>query len=159
MLRDHGRKEKDTHELLGYNLRFNEIQAAIGLVQLSRLSKFNDQRRTLAKRYTELLSDSPVIAPKEMEWARHVYHMYVIRAKKRDQLQKWLKDKGISTGIHYPTPVHLQPGIKAHVPIAKDLENTERLVKEILSLPMHPQLKEEEQSRVSQNIKEFMKAN
>ena len=158
MLRDHGRKEKYIHELLGYNLRFNEIQAAIGLVQLNRLPNFIMQRRSLAKKYNQLLREMPLATPKEMEWAHHVYHLYVIRTKKRDQLREWLKEKSISTGIHYPVPVHQQPGIKKYVPHARDLENTEKLVKEILSLPMHPQLNEEEQSEVVRCIKKFLGA-
>ena len=158
MLRNHGRREKYLHEILGYNLRFNEIQAAIGLIYLSRLSRFNEQRRSLAKKYTRLLSEIPITTPKEMQWAHHVYHMYVIRAENRDQLREWLKSKAINTGIHYPVPVHLQPGIRSHIPLARDLENTEQLVKEILSLPMYPQLTEEELLKVVHYIKEFVGA-
>ena len=138
MLRDHGRKEKYIHEMVGLNLRMSEISAVIGRQQLLHLSAWNEKRRHVAKLYNQLLSGVDKIAtPVEKDWARHVYYMYVIRTKQRDKLAEYLKDNGISTGIHYPVPVHQQPIIEAY---SNSLPVTEKVVDEILSLPMHPQL-------------------
>ena len=138
MLRDHGRKEKHIHEIVGLNLRMGEISAAIGRQQLQHLSVWNEKRRHIAKLYNQLLSEIDKIAtPVEKDWARHVYYMYVIRTKQREKLAEYLRDKSISTGIHYPVPVHQQPIMKAY---SKRLPVTEKVVDKILSLPMHPQL-------------------
>lgn len=138
MLRDHGRKEKYIHEMVGLNLRMSEISAAIGRQQLRHLSVWNEKRRHVAKLYNQLLSGiDKIVTPVEKEWARHVYYMYVIRTKQRDKLAEYLRDNGISTGIHYPVPVHQQPIMKAY---SNSLPVTEKIVDEILSLPMYPQL-------------------
>lgn len=138
MLRDHGRKEKYIHEMVGLNLRMSEISAAIGWQQLQHLSVWNEKRRHVAKLYNQLLSEVDKIAtPVEKDWARPAYYMYVIRTKQRDKLAEYLKDNGISTGIHYPVPVHQQPIMEAY---SNSLPVTEKVVDEILSLPMHPQL-------------------
>src|SRR5438309_6941897 len=110
MLRNHGRKSKYIHELVGYNFRFNEIQAAIGRVELGNIDKLNEHRRRVASRYTERLA-GVVHTPPEKEWAYAVYHMYVIRTDRRDVLAAYLQNKGIGTGIHYPVANHQQPAI------------------------------------------------
>ena len=155
MLRDHGRKEKYVHELLGFNLRFNEIQAAIGLRQLEKLPWFNEKRREHAKIYSELLKGSPLVIPIERDWAYHVYHLYVVRTEKRDPLAKWLNERGIQTGIHYPIPVHLQPAVKNIIPPPPDLGLTEKCANQVLSLPMHPQQTMDELKYVAQALKDF----
>lgn len=155
MLRDHGRKEKYLHELLGFNLRFNEIQAAIGLRQLEKLHWFNEKRREHAKIYSEMLKGSSLVLPVEKEWAYHVYHMYVVRTEKRDQLADWLNERDIQTGIHYPTPVHLQPAVKNIIPPPPDLGLTEKCANQVLSLPMHPQQTRDELEYVVQAINDF----
>src|SRR5207248_6602493 len=110
MLRNHGRKTKYVHELVGYNLRFNEIQAAIGRIGLRKLSELNERRRRVAARYSERLT-GVVRTPPEKTWARAVYPMYVIRTKRRDALADFLRSKGISTGVLYPMPNHQQLAI------------------------------------------------
>jgi dTDP-4-amino-4,6-dideoxygalactose transaminase len=98
MFRNHGRKDKYTHEFTGFNVRFNEIQGAIGRVMLKNLDRFNENRRKIAAHYNSRLKDV-VQTPVEREWAKAVYHMYVIRTPKRDDLAKHLKDQGIETGL------------------------------------------------------------
>jgi dTDP-4-amino-4,6-dideoxygalactose transaminase len=133
-LRDHGRLNKDVHAEVGFNLRFNDIQAAIGRVLLRRLDAMNDRRRALAARYTDGLSRLPVVLPTEATGARHVYHLYVIRTRERDRLARFLNERGIATGVHYPVPGHRQPAVEHLTPPA--LPRTEQVVSEILTLPM-----------------------
>jgi len=133
-IRDHGRQNKDIHVEIGFNLRFNDIQAAVGRVLLRRLDAMNDHRRKLAARYTAGLAGLPLVLPTETPGARHVYHLYVVRTARRAELATFLKDKGIATGIHYPVASHQQPAVEYLKP--GPLEHTERIVKEILSLPI-----------------------
>ncbi|RLI46221.1 erythromycin biosynthesis sensory transduction protein eryC1 [Candidatus Bathyarchaeota archaeon] len=153
-LRNHGRRAKYVHETLGYNLRFNEIQAAIGLKQLEKLPSWNENRRKIAHAYNESLNDL-VITPIEERWAKHVYHMYVIRTEKRDALQEFLKKHGISTGIHYPIPIHKQPAVSEIVDSNLTLKNTEESAATVLSLPMYPQLTQSEVEYVCEKIALF----
>ena len=133
-LRDHGRLNKDVHAEVGFNLRFNDIQAAIGRVLLRRLDAMNDRRRALADRYRAGLAGLPLALPVERPRARHVYHLFVLRSARRDELAAFLKARGIATGIHYPVPCHRQPAVEElSVPA---LPRTERLVGEILTLPL-----------------------
>ncbi len=154
MLRNHGRQSKYDHEFPGYNVRFNEIHAAIGRVMLQHLDEFNSRRRQIAARYTERLKGI-VQTPPEREWATAVYHMYVIRAERRDELQKFLKERNIDTGIHYPKPNHLQPAVTGRFPFVPRLPRTEQLVKEILSLPIHGEMSLDIADIVCDNIAEF----
>jgi dTDP-4-amino-4,6-dideoxygalactose transaminase len=133
-LRDHGRLNKDVHVEIGFNLRFNEIQAAVGRVLLRRLDTMNEHRRVLAARYAQGLQGLPLVLPSEAPDAHHVYHLYVVRTPERDALAKFLKERSIATGIHYPVPSHKQPAV-AHLS-PPPLERTERLVQEILTLPI-----------------------
>jgi dTDP-4-amino-4,6-dideoxygalactose transaminase len=155
MLRDHGRKEKYEHELVGYNLRFNEIQAAVGRLQLKRLEGFNESRRQVARRYNEGLGGTPVMTPRVEDWAEPVFHLYVIQTSERDSLATYLKEKGVQTGIHYPVPCHLQPAVKNTLGPQPRLKKTEEVAKKILSLPMYPELKNEEVEFVCITIREF----
>ena len=152
MLRDHGRTQKYVHELLGLNCRLSEIHAAIGREQLKHLAEWDHKRREIATRYNALLQDSGVSVPVERQWAEHVYHMYVIRTKHRDRLASYLKEKGIETGIHYPVPLHRQPCLSADV----YLPVTEKYVDEVLSLPMHPQLSDEEVEYIASEVRNFV---
>ncbi len=152
-LRDHGRHNKDIHAEIGFNLRFNDIQAAVGRVGLRRLDAMNDHRRKLAARYNAALAGLPLALPAETPGARHVYHLYVVRTPQRDQLAAFLKDKGIATGIHYPVPCHRQPAVEYLKP--GPLEHTERLVKEILSLPISAGHKEPEIDEVAAAVRGF----
>ncbi|WP_198003726.1 DegT/DnrJ/EryC1/StrS family aminotransferase [Methanococcoides burtonii] len=152
MLRDHGRNNKYTSDLLGLNLRLSEIPAAIGRQQLSHLSDWTDKRRQAAARYNELLR-GVVETPFEAQWATHAYHLYVIQTEARDDLAKYLNDNGISTGIHYPVPVHRQPCMEAG---KVTLPVTDKVVDRILSLPMHPQLTDEQIKFVAEKIQEWI---
>lgn len=155
-LRDHGRLNKDVHAEIGFNLRFNEIQAAVGRVLLRRLDVMNDHRRALAERYRAGLAGLPLGLPEEKPGARHVYHLYVVRTPERDALARFLKERGIATGIHYPVPSHLQPAIEASDPPA--LPATERLVGEILTLPISAGHTHAEVDQVVAAVREFFRA-
>jgi len=139
MLRNHGRKDKYLHEVPGLNVRFNEIQAAVGRVMLAHLDQLNENRRRIAARYHERLAGI-VVTPPERSWAQPVYHMYVVRCPRRDALQKQLRDLGIETGIHYPIPNHQQPAIIGKFGPQPALPRTEQAVQEILSLPIHGEM-------------------
>ena len=154
-LRDHGRQNKDIHVEIGFNLRFNDIQAAVGRVLLRRLDTMNDHRRKLAARYTAGLAGLPMVLPAETRGARHVYHLYVVRTPQRDQLAAFLKDKGVATGIHYPVACHRQPAVE-HLK-SPPLEHTERIVKEILTLPISAGHTEAEIDEVVAGIKAFFR--
>ncbi len=152
-LRDHGRLNKDVHAEVGFNLRFNELQAAALRVLLRRLDRMNDHRRALAARYAKGLSGLPLELPAEREHARHVYHLYVVRAPKRKELAAFLKERGIATGIHYPVPTHRQPAVERFNPPV--LPRTERLVEEILTLPMSANHTEAEIDAVVAAVRDF----
>jgi dTDP-4-amino-4,6-dideoxygalactose transaminase len=154
-LRDHGRVNKDVHAEVGFNLRFNDIQAAVGRVLLRRLDAMNDHRRALAARYRAGLAGLPLALPVEAPGARHVYHLYVVRTRERDALAQFLKERGIATGIHYPVPSHKQPAVEQFNPPA--LPVTERLVGEILTLPISAGHTEAEVDEVIAAVKEFFR--
>ena len=156
-LRDQGRVagKKYEHEYVGFNYRMSEILAAIGRVQLKHLPKWIEKRRDIAKIYNELLENVDVILPVEEDWAKHVYHLYVIRHRKRDKLKQFLEEKGIATGIHYPIPVHRQPAIKNYIKENYELKITENIAKEVLSLPIYPQMEKEKIEYVVNCIKKF----
>ncbi len=152
-LRDHGRVNKDVHAEGAFNLRFNDVQAAIGRVALRRLEAGNDRRRALAARYRERLAGLPLALPTQRPRARHVYHLFVVRTPQRDDLAKFLRERGIATGIHYPVPGHRQPAVE-HLP-AVTLPATERAVDEILTLPMSPGHTEAEIDAVADAVRAF----
>ncbi len=152
-LRDHGRLNKDVHAEIGFNLRFNEIQAAVGRVLLRRLDAMNDRRRALAAKYESGLAGLPLVLPAERAGARHVYHLYVVRTPERDALARFLKERGIATGIHYPVPSHKQPAVETFDPPA--LPVTERIVGEILTLPMSAGHTDAEVDQVVTAVREF----
>jgi dTDP-4-amino-4,6-dideoxygalactose transaminase len=155
MLRNHGRKSKYIHEFVGYNFRFNEIQAAIGRVELRNIEKLNEHRRLVAARYAERLGEI-VQTPSEKIWARAVYHMYVIRTERRDALADYLQSKGIGTGIHYPVANHQQPAVLKRYPDLPTLPKTEAAVREILSLPIYGELPLDDVDYVCDSILEFV---
>jgi len=153
ILHDQGRREKYEHEYLGYNFRMSEILAAIGRIQLKHLENWIKRRNDIAKIYNDILEDV-VITPRVKDWARHVYYVYTIRAERRDELREFLKKNGIATGLYYPIPVHLQPAIKKIVEPVK-LPVTEKIVDEILSLPMHPFMEDEDAEFIANKVVEF----
>lgn len=157
LLRDHGQAKKYYHDVEGYNGRLDAIQAGILTVKLRHLAEWNRKRQEAARRYNEMFSSvEGVIAPLQPDWARAVYHLYVIRVQDRQGLQKHLADAKIDSGIHYPIPLHLQKAY-AHAGYKQgDFPVTERVASEILSLPMFPQLQSEQQQRVVQKTMEFV---
>ena len=159
MLRDHGQSRKYYHEMEGYNGRLDAIQAGILQVKLHHLSEWNEKRRQIAARYNDLLREVPtsLVLPCEPDWSRGIYHLYVVRTAKRNELQEHLTKSGIGTGIHYPVPVHLQKPYRAVGFKEGDFPVTERAAEEVLSLPMHPGLSLEQQNRVVEEIARFEK--
>jgi dTDP-4-amino-4,6-dideoxygalactose transaminase len=155
-LRDHGRLNKDVHAEVGFNLRFNDIQAAVGRVLLRRLDAMNARRRALAARYGHALADLPLVLPAERPGAHHVWHLYVVRTERRAELAQFLKARSIQTGIHYPVPSHRQPAVERFLPPA--LPRTERLVDEILTLPLSAGHTDEEIDRVAAAVRDFFKS-
>jgi dTDP-4-amino-4,6-dideoxygalactose transaminase len=154
MLRDHGQDVKYYHSMVGVNGRPDEIQAAILRIKLPHLDEWNEKRRALARAYEANLPLS-VVKPKEMPWARHVYHVYVIRTDGRDQLRDWLTSKGVGTGIHYPIPIHKLDAWQGYDGNHNHLPVTERAASEIISLPMYPELSIEELHYVCECVSEF----
>jgi len=157
MLRNYGSRVKYYHEFKGFNSRLDTIQAAILRVKLKALDKWTKERREHAKRYNELLRGMEVVTPKEEDYAKHVYHLYVIRVKKRDKLLKYLKSKGIFAGIHYLIPIHLSDAYRDLGYKRGDFPVTEQIAREMISLPMYPELKENEIKYIVDNIKAFYK--
>jgi len=167
MLRDHGQAKKYYHELEGYNGRLDAIQCGILRIKLKHLSEWNEKRRRNALFYNDLLTEpatrnpqpgthNTILTPYEPSWSKAVYHLYIIRTKKRDELQKFLAENGINTGLHYPIPLHLQAAYKDLNLPNGDYPVTEKVAQEILSLPMFPDLTEEQIKYVSEKIKEFV---
>jgi dTDP-4-amino-4,6-dideoxygalactose transaminase len=161
MLRNHGRKDKYLHEKVGFNLRFNEIQAAIGREQLKVLDELNAGRRRAAEWYRrELAGVKNLTLPPEDREGESVYHMFVIRLASndvREGLARHLKEKGIETGVHYPVANHLQPAITDLYGRQPALPKTEDYTRRILSLPMFPALREEEVRAVGEAIKGYLR--
>jgi dTDP-4-amino-4,6-dideoxygalactose transaminase len=155
MLRNYGEEKKYFNVIRGFNSRLDEIHAAILKVKLNRLDRWNEIRRDYAGLYSTLLKDSPVTTPVEKKYAKHVFHLYVIRANERDQLQEWLKSKGIVTSIHYPAPIHLQPAYQDLGYKKGDFPTSEKYASQILSLPMFPELRKNQIEFIAQAIIEF----
>jgi dTDP-4-amino-4,6-dideoxygalactose transaminase len=155
-LREHGQSRKYYHEIEGYNGRLHAIQAAFLRIKLRHLEEWTEGRRRVAARYREGLSGvGGVTLPVEMPWARHVYHLYVIQAERRDALQAFLNERGINTGLHYPLPLHLQNAYRYLGYERGAFPVTERLAESLLSLPMFPELTDDQVDRVSGAIREF----
>jgi dTDP-4-amino-4,6-dideoxygalactose transaminase len=152
LLRDHGSERKYHHEIIGYNFRLEGIQGAVLGVKLRHLDKWNTLRREHAARYNELLRESKLTLPREMPYAEHIYHLYVVQTDEREALQKTLNEAGVQTGIHYPIPVHLQPAYASLGHKAGDFPEAERQASRVLSLPMFPELTDEQLTHVAETI-------
>lgn len=139
-LRDHGQDRKYHHVRRGFNYRLDALQAAILRVKLRRLGAWTESRRAHARRYDELLRGAAVETPRERPEVRHVYHQYVVRSGRRDDLQAHLAAAGIQTGIHYPVPVHLQEGFRDLGYGPGDFPVAEACTRSVLSLPIYPEL-------------------
>jgi len=156
MLRDHGQAKKYYHDFEGYNGRLDAIQTGILRVKLRHLSEWNEKRRQHAASYNALLRDNEqIMLPYEPSWVKAVYHLYIIRVPQREKLQAYLAEQGISTGLHYPIPLHLQKAYIGKGFEEGDFPITEKVSAEILSLPMFPQLTQPQIEYVVEKIKQF----
>ena len=161
VLRDHGALKKYHHDSLGHNYRMEGIQGAVLGVKLRYLNKWTDARRRVASKYREILGNhEQIILPKEMPYAKHVYHLFVIQiakggSEKRDKLASFLNENGISTGLHYPIPLHLQKCFSDLGYKKGDFPVSERLADNGLSLPMYPELSDIQIEYVCEKIKHF----
>ncbi len=160
MLRDHGQAQKYHHELEGFNGRLDAIQAGILRVKLRCLQAWNEKRREAARRYEELLRDCPgVILPCEPDWSKGVFHLYVVRVSDREKFMRHLNAAAIGTGIHYPIPLHIQKAY-AHLNHREgDFPVAEGVAPEIVSLPMFPGITCEQQARVADEVRAYIRLN
>tara|TARA_Y100000590_G_scaffold465634_1_gene638467 strand:- start:3183 stop:4292 length:1110 start_codon:yes stop_codon:yes gene_type:complete len=156
ILRNLGQKEKNKHSIIGYNSRLDSMQAAILRIKLKYLDIWNEKRINHSNLYHELLSNHDIELPLKMDYSDHVYHLYVIRIKNRDQVMNKLSASGIETGIHYPTPVHLQKAFKFLNYKRGDFPNAEEASKTILSLPMYPSLGDYQIQYVTKKLSQIM---
>ncbi|MFN8497373.1 MAG: DegT/DnrJ/EryC1/StrS family aminotransferase [Anaerolineae bacterium] len=155
LLRNCGQREKYNHVMLGGNHRLDTLQAAVLRVKLRYLDCWNDHRRHCAALYDELLEDTEVITPAASAGVEHVYHLYVVQGSGRDNLQAYLKARGIATGVHYPIPIHLQPAY-AHLGYKPgDFPITEYAAARSLSLPMFPELTDSEVMFITDTVAAF----
>jgi dTDP-4-amino-4,6-dideoxygalactose transaminase len=155
MYRSHGSKIRYVHEAVGYNERMDGIQGAVLGIKLKHLVELNNERRNFVALYRELLKDLPVILPKET--GKSVYHLFTIRAERRDELKKFLAERGVDTAIHYEKPLHFQTACAELKYGPGDFPEAERASKEVLSLPLYPEMGEEDVKYVAEKIKEFYK--
>lgn len=166
-LREHGQSQKYYHDTFGHNYRMEGIQGAVLGVKLKHLNKWTEARRAVAAKYNEGLKGlGKVITPKEMSYAKHVYHLYVIQLNDgsleasnqlRDKLKDYLIQQGVSVGLHYPIPLHLQECFKGLGYKKGDFPNSERIGEAGLSLPMFPEMTDEQINYVLDKINEFFK--
>ncbi|MFD0688156.1 DegT/DnrJ/EryC1/StrS family aminotransferase [Actinomadura fibrosa] len=156
LLRDHGSDRKYHHEVVGMNSRLDTLQAVVLRAKLRRLAGWNASRRAAAARYAELLDGVPGVVLPPPAGEDHVWHLYVVRVPDRDEVARRLGELGVRTGVHYPVPVHLQPAFRrlGHGP--GDFPVTEAAAAEILSLPMFPQITDEQQRRVADGLRKIL---
>jgi dTDP-4-amino-4,6-dideoxygalactose transaminase len=152
MMRDHGSEKRYYHEMLGWNGRLDELQAAVLRLKLPHLDDWNEARRSIAALYNQILEQYGVITPREAADNWHVYHLYVIRSAEREALRQALNAQNIGTGIHYPVPIHLQKAFAEFGSTPGSLPVTERVVEEILSLPIYPELGLDQAQRVADAV-------
>ncbi len=167
-LREHGQSQKYYHDSFGHNYRMEGIQGAVLGVKLKHLSKWTDARRSVAAKYNDGLKGiTKIITPKEMSYVKHVYHLYVIQLNDgnleasnqlRDKLKDYLTQQGVNVGLHYPIPLHMQECFKSLGYKKGDFPNSERIAEAGLSLPMYPEMTDEQISYVVGKIKEFFKS-
>jgi len=156
MLRDHGSRLRYRHEFLGVNARLDELQAAVLRVKLRHLDQWNAARQEHARFYTEHLQELVTAVPIVQAWGTHVYCYYVVQVQGRDHFRKILEQEGIATGIHYPTPIHLQPACAHYGYVRGALPVTETLSDRIVSLPMYPELTAEQRQSVVDAVKKSL---
>jgi dTDP-4-amino-4,6-dideoxygalactose transaminase len=157
-LRNYGGEARDEHSVLGFNSRLDAIQAVVLRAKLRRLGRWNALRRAAAARYDALLAGvEQVVRPRTLSGNEHVWHQYVVRVPARDAVWKQLRDAGIGAAVHYPRPIHLEGAMQHLGYRTGDFPVAERAASEILSLPMFPEITEEQQVRVVEMLKEMLK--
>jgi dTDP-4-amino-4,6-dideoxygalactose transaminase len=159
MLRNYGQEEKYHHLIQGYNRRLDTLQAAVLRVKLKHLEEWNAARRQHAELYCRLLEGCGAVLPREAEYASSVWHLYVIRVEQRDQFREYLASRGITTGIHYPIPIHLQPAYQDLGYKKRDFPVTEVYAQRIVSLPMYAELAPDQVEYVAEAICDFTSGN
>jgi dTDP-4-amino-4,6-dideoxygalactose transaminase len=155
MWRDHGSRKKYEHQFAGHNMRMEGIQGGILSVKLKHLDRWNSQRREAAAEYSRVLDGSGITLPVEMDYGRHVYHLYVIQSDDREGLKRQLADAGIESGLHYPIPLHLQEAYLHLGYSVGDFPVTERVKDRILSLPMYPGIKPDAIEHLAAELQEI----
>ena len=155
MLRNHGMRDKYHHEMVGINSRLDEIQAAVILVKLKWIDRWNNLRLKIAQVYTEGLEGLPLQTPTHPAHSKPTHHLYSILTDKRDDLHRFLTARGIGSGIYYPLPLHLQPCYTVLGCMTGDFPVSERVAKRILSLPMYPELSRKAVTNVISEIRVF----
>ncbi|MEN9405728.1 MAG: hypothetical protein RLZ12_12 [Bacillota bacterium] len=162
MLRVQGRNPKDRkyyHQMTGYNSRLDELQAGILRIKLQHIDHWNNKRRAAAQVYHAKLQDLPLTLPSAAPYATHIYHLYVIKSTNRDQLQAFLKERGVQTEVYYPLPLHLQQAYQDLNYNPGDFPHAERAAQQVLALPMHPELSEEQIIYVQNMLNDFFQTN
>lgn len=150
-LRAHGERERYTHERVGLNERLDALQAGVLRLKLRRLDAWNGRRREIASMYRELLAGGAAVLPADPPGDEHVYHHFIIRVADRDDFRDELNADGVGTGVHYPIPLHRQPSIDA-ANAARPLPVATKISDEIVSLPMHPHLGDDDVTRVAESV-------
>ncbi len=158
LLRNGGQRDRYRHEVPGLNSRLDELQAAILRVGLRHLASWTERRRALAALYLAELGPAPVSLLEEQAWARAVYHLFVVRHPRRDALRTALRERGIATLVHYPTPLHLQPAFSSLGGRRGDMPVAERAASELLSLPLYPELTDAQVGAVAAAVRELAPA-
>lgn len=155
LLREYGWKERNASSVRGWNTRLDELQAAVLRIKLKTLDDQNRKRMLLARVYEESLKGTDLVLPKAMEGTTHVYHLYVVRSGKRDELLQFLRSRDIGAMVHYPIPIHNQPAYRNRFHVQGSMGVTEKVVTEIISLPMYPELTMAEAQIVVDTIHDF----
>lgn len=155
LLREYGWAQRYVSSAPGWNSRLDELQAAVLRVKLRYLDKDNEARARIAQRYGDALSGPEVVPPKQRSDCTHVFHLFVIRCERRDELQSFLRENDVGTLVHYPVPVHLQPAYQGRLSGEQTLKNTETASAEILSLPIYPELARAQVETVIEAVKSF----
>jgi len=155
MIRDHGSDKRYHHAILGLNSRLDALQAAVLRVKLKYIDQWNEARKDRAALYTELLKDTSVQVPTVLDDRTHVFHQYTLRVKDRDGLRSFLEENGIASAIHYPIPLHMQPAFHDPNQGEGSFPISEEIARDVISLPMYPELTEEAVQFIASKIIEF----
>jgi dTDP-4-amino-4,6-dideoxygalactose transaminase len=156
-LREHGSTVRYYHDEVGYNYRMEGIQGAVLGIKLKHMEKWTRERQRIAKRYSELLADTPLQLPAQASFAESVWHLYVVRHPRRDDLKKFLDENGVGCALHYPLPLHLQKCYASLGYKTGDFPVAEKAARECLSLPIYPELTDGQIQRVTDVVKEFFR--